>query len=162
RICETNSCFGGGKPGVSDTFAAALWGLDYLFTLVNANSAGVNLETGVNQLGFISSYSPVGDDENGNYLATPLYSPIFALAQASQGRMVAVEYDPGEMNLTAYGVESVLGSLFIAAINKERSTDALLSVGVPWVTGRASLMRLTAPSLDSKSGATLGGSMVSP
>jgi hypothetical protein len=30
RICETNSCYGGGKPGVSDTFAAALWGLDYL------------------------------------------------------------------------------------------------------------------------------------
>ena len=33
RICETNSCFGGGKPGVSDTMAAALWGLDFLFTL---------------------------------------------------------------------------------------------------------------------------------
>ena len=33
RMCETASFSGGGKEGVSDTFAAALWALDYLFVL---------------------------------------------------------------------------------------------------------------------------------
>src|SRR3984957_9649436 len=45
RICETNSCFGGGKPGVSDTMAASLWGLDFLFTLAQFNAGGVNVES---------------------------------------------------------------------------------------------------------------------
>ena len=62
RICETNSCFGGGKPGVSDTMAAALWGLDFMFTLAQFNAAGVNMETGVNHLGFLSYYTPITAD----------------------------------------------------------------------------------------------------
>ena len=73
RICETNSCFGGGKPGVSDTLAAALWGLDYLLAIAAANGAGANFETGVNHLGFVSSYSPIADDEAQRPVAKPLY-----------------------------------------------------------------------------------------
>src|ERR1700677_3677956 len=53
RICEVNSFSGGGRPGVSDTMASALWVLDYMFTLATNNCGGVNMETGVNQLGFI-------------------------------------------------------------------------------------------------------------
>ena len=59
---------GGGRPGVSDTMAGALWVLDYMFTLAQYGCAGVNTETGVNQLDFISSYSPIGDDEHGHHL----------------------------------------------------------------------------------------------
>lgn len=65
RICETNSFSGGGKPGVSDTFGAALWVLDYMWTLASFDASGVNMETGVNQLGFISSYSPIGESPGG-------------------------------------------------------------------------------------------------
>jgi hypothetical protein len=61
RTCETNSFSGGGKPGVSDTLASALWVLDFMFALASTGCAGVNMETGVNQRGFISSYSPIGD-----------------------------------------------------------------------------------------------------
>ena len=50
RMCETASFSGGGKAGVSDTFAAALWALDYLFVLSTFGCAGVNMETGVNHL----------------------------------------------------------------------------------------------------------------
>jgi hypothetical protein len=58
RINEVNSFFGGGKPGVSDTFGAALWCLDYMFLLASYGCAGVNVETDINQLGWISHYSP--------------------------------------------------------------------------------------------------------
>jgi hypothetical protein len=73
RICEVNSFSGGGRPGVSDTMASALWVLDYMFTLAANGCSGVNMETGVNHRGFISSYSPIGDDEHGHYSAAPEY-----------------------------------------------------------------------------------------
>ena len=66
-MCETNSFYGGGKDGVSNSFAAALWTLDYLLVLASYGCAGVNMETGVNHLGKISYYSPISDDLNGNY-----------------------------------------------------------------------------------------------
>ncbi len=44
RICEVNSFSGGGRPGVSDTMAAALWVLDYMYTLAANGCAGVNME----------------------------------------------------------------------------------------------------------------------
>ena len=106
RICETNSFCGGGKLGVSDTFGAALWVLDFMFKLAAAGAAGVNMETGVNQVGFISFYSPIGDDERGAYNAAPEYLGMRAFVQASQGRLISAEYDPGAINLVAYAVEN--------------------------------------------------------
>jgi hypothetical protein len=80
RVCETNSFFGGGRPGVSDTFVGTLWTLDFMLFLAANGCAGVNIETGVNQLGFISSYSPIGEDEKGRPrpqrpFAAPMKSP---------------------------------------------------------------------------------------
>ena len=34
---ETNSASCGGFPGISDTFAAALWGVDYALQMAHAN-----------------------------------------------------------------------------------------------------------------------------
>src|SRR5947209_1525845 len=46
RIAECNSVFGGGKKGVSNTLASALWGLDFMFVLAEQGAAGVNFHTG--------------------------------------------------------------------------------------------------------------------
>ncbi|HEY7209151.1 MAG TPA: hypothetical protein VH477_02675, partial [Bryobacteraceae bacterium] len=83
RICEVNSFCGGGKPGVSDTLASALWVLDYMFTLAWAGAAGVNIETGVNQLGWMSWYSPLITDNSGNVFTRPEFSGMLAFAYAS-------------------------------------------------------------------------------
>src|SRR6202008_375762 len=86
RICEVNSFSGGGRPGVSDTMASALWVLDYMYTLATNGCSGVNIETGVNHLGFVSSYSPIGDDERGNYSAKPEYYGMLAFSLGGQGQ----------------------------------------------------------------------------
>ncbi|MGD0129930.1 MAG: glycosyl hydrolase family 79 C-terminal domain-containing protein [Terriglobia bacterium] len=160
RICETNSCFGGGKPGVSDTFASALWGLDFLFTLAAADASGVNLETGVNQHGFVSSYSPIGDDEHGNYSAKPLYYGVLAFAQASRGRRVKVQYDAGNLNVKAYAVLGEDKRLSVTLINKEASQGVEVSIVGTRAFAGGSLLRLAAPSLESKGEVTLGGAAV--
>jgi hypothetical protein len=46
RMTEGNTCYRGGKPGVSDVFAAALWSANYALQLATNNYSGVNLHGG--------------------------------------------------------------------------------------------------------------------
>jgi hypothetical protein len=155
RICETNSCFGGGKPGVSDTMAAALWGLDFLFTLAQFSAGGVNMETGVNHLGFLSYYTPMSADG-----VRPLYYGMLAFALASRGDRIQLTLENAGLNITAYAVRSNSGDLWLTLVNKEAARDARVRAACPGIaTGSA--FRLTAPSLSSKDGVLLGGSAVS-
>jgi Glycosyl hydrolase family 79 C-terminal beta domain len=165
RICETNSFSGGGRPGVSDTFTAALWALDYLCVLAWHGADGVNMETGINQLDFISSYSPIGDDQRGHYRAAPEYYGMLAFAEGCRGERVAVAYDAGAVDLTAYATVDAHGSPTLVIVNKDESTDADIriaakSIAAKYEAGSARVMRLSAPSLDSKTGVTLGGAAV--
>jgi hypothetical protein len=159
RICETNSFSGGGKPGVSGTFGAALWVLDYMFTLASYDAAGLNLETGVNQLGFVSSYSPIGDDEHGAYTAMPEYYGMLAFTQASRGKRVAVETKAGDLNLSAYAVAKK-GQSVVTLINKDTTRSAAVEIQCKGRIARATAMRLKAPGLGSSTGVTLGGASV--
>ena len=49
RMTEGNTCYRGGKPGVSDVFASALWAADYALLLASNNYSGVNLHGGTGQ-----------------------------------------------------------------------------------------------------------------
>lgn len=160
RICETNSFCGGGKPGVSDTFGAALWVLEFMFKLALADCAGVNIETGVNQLGFISSYSPIGDDEHGTYSAKPAYYGMLAFVEASQGNRLIVDCESPGVNISSYAVAN-RRECILTVINKDHTFDADVNISIPKLTATAQVLRLRAPSLDSKDGITLGDSAVS-
>jgi hypothetical protein len=162
RICETNSFSGGGKPGVSDAFASALWMLSFMYTLAAGGCGGVNMETGVNQLGFISSYSPIGDDEHGHYTATPEYYGMLAFAQAGMGRLFACHLDAGGSNLEAFGTQPGHDHTVVTLINKESASDAQVHVEGAGTSKKASVVRLTGPSLESKTGVRLGGAEVTP
>jgi hypothetical protein len=160
RICEVNSFSGGGRPGVSDTLAAALWVLDFMFILASAGCAGVNMETGVNQRGFISSYSPIGDDEQGHYWAAPEYYGMLAFAQ-SGGRVIGCVLDAEDRNIKAHATQPERDRVVLTVINKE-SSEAVVVVDATSASFRSgSLIRLSGPSLESKSGVMLGGAGVS-
>jgi hypothetical protein len=163
RICEVNSFSGGGRPGVSDTMASALWVLDYMFTLAVNGCAGVNLEAGVNHRDFISSYSPIGDDEQGHYAARPEYYGMLAFSLAGQGRLLATESDTSSVAVSAYATQPRAGAVTLTAINKGAGA-CLLSIDVTGeIRGRqASVIRLNGPSVDAKAGITLGGAEVTP
>jgi hypothetical protein len=53
RMAESNSVYEGGKPGISDTLGAALWGVDVMFTLAEARWLGINFHGGANH------YTPI-------------------------------------------------------------------------------------------------------
>ena len=161
RLVELNSFYGGGKAGVSDTFTSALWALDLLFTLAAAGGAGINLETGVNQLGFVSSYSPIFDDQMGHFSARPSYYSMLAFSLAGKGRLIGTSLTANGVNVKAYGVLSDEGSVWLTLINKDRSNAARVKVVCQNPLKSAWLMRLTAPAFDSRTGVTLADSKVS-
>ncbi len=161
RICETNSFSGGGRPGVSDTFTAGLWALDYLCVLAWHGAAGVNMETGLNQLDFVSSYSPIADDQHSHYSASPAYYGMLGFAEACRGERIAAHYDADELNLTAYASSAADGTCSIVIINKD-TVDAEAHIALNPGLGDPRVLRLAAPSLASRSNVTLGGAVVGP
>lgn len=163
RMCETNSFFGGGRPGVSNTFVGALWTLDYILLLAQYGCSGVNIETGINQLGFISSYSPIEDDSKGMNTAGPPYYGMLAFAAASADcpEMLPIDFDTKGINMTAYVLGADRKPRSIVIVNKDRSQDAHLSskeLGLEDVYA----LRLVAPSPKSNAEVTFGGSRVNP
>jgi len=159
RICEVNSFSGGGRPGVSDTMAGALWVLDYMFTLASNGCSGVNMETGVNHLGFISSYSPIGDDEHGHYSAAPEYFGMLAFSLAGRGDLLPVEVDAHTTEIKAYATRPTEGELMLTLINKG-DMSSVLQLDTGSQSREASVMRLKGPAVDAKTGIMLGGAEV--
>jgi hypothetical protein len=161
RINEVNSFSGGGKAGVSDTFASALWCLDYMFLLASYGCAGVNMETDVNQLGFISHYSPIVHDAASHCSARPEYYGMLAFAMAGKGELLKLTVDKPEINLSAYATRDDAGILWITVVNKDFLRDALVQTALPEGYASAAAFRLGAPSLESKDYVTLAGAEVS-
>jgi hypothetical protein len=158
RMCETQSFSGGGRAGVSDTFASALWALDYLFVLAGYGCSGVNMETGVNHLGWVSKYTPITGAPPGPYAPAPEYYGLLAFAQAARGEQIAAVTNTGGINLTAYATRQG-GDTVVTVINKDATQGA--SVEISGIASRqASVMRLTGPSLAATSGASLGGAVL--
>jgi hypothetical protein len=153
---------GGGRPGVSDTFLGALWTLDYMLLLAAYGCAGVNIETGVNQLGFISSYSPIQDDGNGvNTAGVPYYGMLaFAVARSHCSEILPMNFDAQDINLTAYLLGEGGKPRSLVIVNKDPSRGARLSIGKLGMRGVAAL-RLHALGPESKTGVTFGGASVS-
>jgi len=161
RMCETNSFSGGGLPGVSDTFLGALWTLDFMLLLASYGCSGVNIETGVNQLGFISCYSPIADDGAGRNTAGVPYYGMLAFAEASRGCSEMFPLDLGlqEPNLTSYALGASGRPLSLVVVNRDRTRDALISVA-DLDLGGVTIQRLLAPTPESMTSVTFGDATV--
>ena len=161
RICEVNSFSGGGRPGVSDTTAAALWVFDYMFTLATYDCSGVNMETGVNQLDFISSYSPIANDESGRPMAKPEYYGMLAFQLAGKGELVGTETDRSSPEIKVYATRGTGGALTLTVVNKAgHSVSPTVTISGPPRSWHASMVRLAAPGIEAKAYVTLGGAEV--
>lgn len=160
RINEVNSYYGGGKQGVSDTFGSALWCLDYLFDLASHRCAGVNLETDINQLGFISFYSPIVHDASGVCSARPEYYAMLVFATAGRGHLLSTHVESSGLNLSAYATKVSNDEIDLTVINKDLADDAELVCTAPDGMHAAKAFGLIAPSIDARSGVSFAGASV--
>ena len=156
RMAEGNSCYNAGKPGVSDTFASALWAADYCLQMASLGCVGVNLHSGAN-----GYYSPiVGSIPTGFSVRPEFYGLLFAQQFAGRTLQKAT-LDTQGANVTGYAAIASGASGLVAIINKD-SRDVELSVaelGTHFT--RATVERLEAPVIESKTAVTLSGAAVS-
>ena len=157
RLTETNSCYQGGKAGVSDTFAAALWGGELMYQLAAAGGIGINFHGG----GY-GWYTPIAGTVPDGFVARPLYYGMLLFAQAGPGHLIEarVENQQDAPLLTAYGVvnDGSEASNRVKAVifNKQADRAVQLAIGTGEAPDRATALRLVAPRLDDTTDETLG------
>jgi len=157
RLSETNSCYNGGKEGVSDTFASALWGGDVMFQIASAGQIGINFHGGGNGI-----YTPIAGSAESGFSARPIYYGMLLFKQAIGGEIVESHFDAGGANATAYAVRLPDNALGVAVFNKDVQNAIRVSINAGAPVQRAGLLRLAAPAIDAKTGVTFGGAAVSP
>jgi len=153
RIAETNSVFAGGRPGVSDTLGAALWGTELMFQIAAAGGAGVNFHAGEDKI-----YTPISHGHGDGLTARALYYGMLMFAQTT-GDLVPTRLDPGGVMLAAYAVRAGDGALRLVVINKDvRAVSLRIEPGRRFANGE--VWRLAAAALDATAGVRFGGSAV--
>jgi hypothetical protein len=145
RMTEGNSCWDGGKPGVSDTFASALWCAEMMLRFARMGWVGVNLHGGGN--GF---YTPIAGAPSTGFTRRPEYTGIQFAQRLVGGTFLPSTLTGATPRVTAH-VLQVGGRRRVAVFNKELSALELELPGRP--DGQA--FYLTAPSLESKDGAAI-------
>ena len=76
---EFNTAACGGIPGISDTFAAAMWAVDYVFQLASVGYSGAYIHT--REAGI--TYNILGPPVNGSdWAALPVYYAFLPVAEA--------------------------------------------------------------------------------
>ena len=143
RMTEGNSCFGGGKAGVSDAFASALWGFDYALQTASAGYLGINLHGGGEGL-----YTPIASGRCGQVLR-PLHYGMASFAPFLGTRLRTCPIAEA-VNATAYLAEDGRARL-LAIVNKASEPVAIRFADKLGLSVRPSAARLlTAPALDDR------------
>jgi hypothetical protein len=157
RMDEAGSFIHGGLPGVSDAYGAALWALDYMFTLAANGAQGVNFHGGGR-----SPYTPLYD--NNHATVSRIGPEFYALKMFSllpPGKVVSASISPQQAFFTAYGVKCTSGGICVVLNNKDTIKTMATTVNVGSSATSISVLALScSQGLYATSGMTLGGAAI--
>lgn len=179
RMTEGNSCYRGGKPGMSNAFASSLWGADYMLHLADLGCAGVNLHGGSSAFLIASLgghtpgiegtthsqavrggfYTPISSEPSKEIKAMPIFYGMMLANQFAGGTPLDVNGIMQNLNVSAYAVKHEHG-FKIAVFNKDELKAIDLSVQVPQSVKNTTVWRMQAPTLDSTEEISLGGAEI--
>ncbi len=152
RLTELNSVTCGGVPGISNTFATALWAPDALFELLHAGLDGVNVHVREHPINGAYAF------DTGGLVARPLlYGMILfarTLGQDAHLLPVHLQNEPS-LGLKVWAVRVRGGMLHILLIDKgHRPVRVLLALPA---RAPATVERLLAPSVAARGSVVLAG-----
>jgi hypothetical protein len=157
RIAECNSYYNGGTSGVSNSYASALWVIDFLFNCAQGGATGVNLHGGN-----LNSYTPIADNNGVVVEARPEFYGLTLFTLAGQGTLCTTSLSAGATNATAYAVKNSSGDLNMVVVNKDTAQNLQLTITLPQAIRSASLMSMNqlssgakTPALAATSGVTI-------
>jgi hypothetical protein len=156
RMTEGNSCFHGGKPGVSDTVASALWSADYMLQVAQAGYIGVNLHGGGNGL-----YTPIAGGLEEGFMARPVYYGMLLAERFAGSTLVSTSLSAQSAAQNVTGFAASAGrSWKIALFNKAADPVSVNISGLPHAKVKAEVTLMHGLAIDAKEGVTFGGSSV--
>jgi hypothetical protein len=153
ELAETNSISCGGRNGISNTFAATAWGLDWLFAnfslgmrRVNFHMSGGAPYSAVHVVTHISDHSAV---EYSNTVE-PLYYAIYAFSRLAEGGELLPVKFKSKASVSAYVVRNPKdGSARVFLINENPKGAADILLHFSGRMGAASRLLIRAPALNS-------------
>ena len=170
RLEEANNFYNGGATNVSNTTAAALWGLEFLHWWAAHHAAGVNFHTG-DQVAAGNLMKPCRYtafcSSPGGYRVRPLGYALKAFDLGSHGKSLPVRLTgKGAAKTGVYAVLGKEGDLWVTLINKrtdtaDGSTPLLLELNdLHYRTAETLTLNSAGDSLADMEGQTLGGSAI--
>ena len=157
RISECGSFSRGGILGVSNSLGAALWSLDFMFTIAEDGGQGVNFHGGDK-----SPYSPINNNGTTITAVGPEFyaMKLFSLIPKGGSVVPATVSLDTNASFTAYGVRGVNRTITALLSNKEVNDTISASVNLGPHVSRVALISLTAPNLFDSTGLMLGGATI--
>jgi hypothetical protein len=156
RLAECNSYYNGGSPGVSNSYASALWVIDFLFTVAANGASGVNLHGGGNGAG----YTPIADSMGKVVSARPEYYGLTLFALAADGTLQTATASPGAAALSTWAVDAKDGSTAVVLVNRDRAQAVAATIDYKKPITTATATALTGPALEATSGVLLDGAPI--
>jgi hypothetical protein len=155
RIDELNSVSCHGKPGVSDSFASALWVLATLFDFARDGVDGVNIHTFPGAAYQLFSFDRVG----GRWSATvePEYYGLQLFAEAAPPGSRLLATTPSSGSVDSWATVAPDGTTRVVLINDDARHSRTVSIQPPRTAGVADIERLVAPDAAATSGVTVDG-----
>jgi hypothetical protein len=161
RMDETNSVSCGGKAGVSDTFAAALWATNYIAHTMAAGASGINLQGNPARC---SGYSPVCAPTpqaltSGELRAQPEWYALLLTHSLIGDRPLRAALAPTTRNITVNAFRAPGGALSVVVVDDDplSFSGVALRLHVGGGYALASVLALRAPGPGSVAGVQLGG-----
>jgi hypothetical protein len=169
RLEEANSFYDGGAKDVSDTFASALWALDYLWWWAAHGASGINFHTGdtvaARDENAPCRYATFWTSPEGCNIHPIGYAEkMFALG--AQGRLVPMAMtNPDNLNLSIYAALSGKKTIFVTLINREhgsgaRTANVTLTPGFENSRGQVIFLAVPGGDVSAKTNVMLGGAEI--
>lgn len=166
RMDENNTCSGHGQQGVSDTFIAGLWAIDYMFEVAKRGGSGINFHTSENGMdGTVPFYyEPLKEDKGAVVQVQPEYYGMLLFTQAGTGSMVSTMITTTAQFFTAWAIKAT-GYTSVVLNNRSATNGITATVKLGAAVTSASAIYLEATpnaSLTAAAGSvTLAGAKVS-
>ena len=155
-MSEVNSAACGGIAGVSNTFASALWAVDYAFAGVSNGAHGMYFHGALDRA--CTGYTALCETAADQYRAQPLYYGLLLAKLTGTGAVLPTTISTSG-NLAAHTVRAADGTVRVVLANMSADTiQTSLKAGSR--AGAGSLLRMTAPSLTATSGVQIQGRQV--
>ena len=156
RLAECNSTSLGGTAGVSDVYAAAVWGSDFLFDIAERGVAGINFHT---ILG-LNGYTAIAfDKKSGKYSVRPLYYSLLLFKDAGHGKILPTQ-TKSSANVTAHSTLGEDRKIRVVVINKDLNHAATTTVNTNTARAQGTIARLSGSSPSGKEAISYAGMTV--